>query len=82
MKKYIKPEVFIEKYELNQHVADCAWELTNSTMDTCSAEADPDIIPGLPNLFVSFDNGCVFTTDVYGDFCYQNGSESANVFAS
>ncbi len=82
MKKYVKPEVFIEKFELNQHIADCAWELKNSTQNTCSAQADPNIIPGLDNLFMSFDNGCVFTPEIYGDYCYQNGLPHALVYAS
>ncbi len=83
MKKYVKPELFYEQFELSQHIADCAWELTNSTKETCSALADPDFLPGLPNLFMNSENGCVLIPgENYGDYCYHDGAQGANVFAS
>ena len=33
-KKYEKPKIIYEKFDLSQHIADCAWELTNSTKET------------------------------------------------
>ncbi len=80
MKKYVKPELFHEYFELTQHIADCAWELTNSTMETCSAQADPKLLPGFPNLFMYSANGCMITD--YQDICYHGGTQGANVFAS
>lgn len=82
MKKYVKPELFYERFELTQHIAACAWDLTTSTKDTCSAQADPDFLPGLPNLFMSEANGCVYTPDVYQNYCYHDGAQGVNVFAS
>lgn len=83
MKKYVKPELVYEKFELSQHIADCAWELTNSTKDTCSAEADPDYLPGFPNLFMAEANGCsLIPGTTYQDYCYHDGAQGANVFAS
>lgn len=77
MKKYVKPELFYEKYELTQHIADCAWELTNSTKDTCAAQADPIKLPGFQNLFVSAINDCVNIPTEHGgfyeDYCEFNG---------
>lgn len=85
MKKYVKPELFYEHYELSQHIADCAWELTNSTEDTCSAEADTDYLPMYVNmnLFESDVNGCALIPGTnYDDFCYHDGAQGVNVFAS
>lgn len=82
MKKYVKPELVYERFELTQHIADCAWELTNSTKYTCSAQADPDFLPGLPNLFVAEVNGCQITSDAYQNYCYHDGANGVNVFAS
>ena len=83
MKKYVKPELFYEKYELTQHIADCAWELTNSNKDACAAGADPDYLPGFPNLFVAEGSGCVLIPGQnYEDYCYHDGAQGANVFAS
>lgn len=81
-KMYVKPMIYLEKFELSKHIADCAWELTNSTKDNCAAEADPDYLPGFPNLFVSSENGCAVTSDVYENYCYQDGAQGVNVFAS
>ena len=85
MKKYVKPEVFYEQFELSKHIADCAWELTSATKDTCSAAADPDYLPTLVsnNLFMSSDYGCALIPgDNYSDVCYHDGTAGANVFAS
>ena len=83
MKKYIKPELFYEQYELSQHIADCAWELTNSTKDACSAQADPDYLPGFKNLFMNESSGCeLIPGKNYEDYCYHDGAQGANVFAS
>lgn len=87
MKKYVKPELFYEHYELSQHIADCAWELTNSTEQTCAAVADPDFLPDHPNLFASAAYGCVFIPKKYEggnyeNFCYTGGAAGVNVFAS
>ena len=85
MKKYVKPELFYEHYELSQHIADCAWELTTLKMDckeTGAATADPLKLPGFPNLFVSEVNGCVLLEAYYQDFCYHGGAGGVNVFNS
>lgn len=83
MKKYVKPELFFEKFELNQHVADCAWEMTNlKDKGSCAAMPDEEKIPGLSPLFVGGNSKCVMTEEVFQDFCYQNGTQGVNVFAS
>lgn len=82
MKKYVKPGLFYEKYELSQHIADCAWELISSSKDSCAARADTKFLSDFPNLFVSSANGCTWTSDVYQDYCYQDGAQGVNVFKS
>lgn len=86
MKKYVKPELFFEQFELSQHIADCAWELKNPTKNTCSATADPNLLPGFDgmNLFMDTSNGCVLIpgNNYVGDYCYQDSVGSTNVFAS
>ena len=34
MKNYVKPELFYERYELSQHIADCAWEVNYEKTET------------------------------------------------
>lgn len=84
MKKYVKPELFYEQFELTQHIADCAWELTNATKDSCSAKADPVLLPGVSsNLFMDAVNGCdLIPGKNYQDYCYHDGAQGVNVFAS
>ena len=85
MKKYVKPELFFEQFELSQHIADCAWELLTSTKDTCSASPDLEQLGWLAgnNLFMNEQNGCsLIPGKNYGDYCYQDGAGGFNVFAS
>jgi hypothetical protein len=83
MKKYVKPELFYERYELSQHIADCAWEWSNYTnKSTCIATPDQDKIPlGDVSLFTG-SLGCTLPEEIYEDFCYQNGGPGANTFKS
>lgn len=86
MKKYVKPELFYEEFELTQHIADCAWELTNSTKETCFAVPDTDYLPVTDTLFAGQDRGCTWVAAEFGGpykyYCYQGGGEGANVFNS
>lgn len=81
-KIYVKPSVYMERFEVSQHVADCAWELVNSTKETCSAQSDPDYLPAGLTLFMDGANGCMVTPDTYGDYCYHDGTQGVNIFAS
>lgn len=83
MKKYVKPELFYERYELTQHIADCSWELKNSSDDrTCNAEPDPDDYPGFQILFHAGQDGCDLTSDKWQDYCYHNGADGYRLFQS
>ena len=84
MKKYVKPELFYERYELTQHIADCAWELNSGDKSSCFAQADPDYLPSsYPNLFENSGNGCgLIPGQNYSDFCYHDGVQGVNVFKS
>lgn len=85
MKKYVKPELFYEQFELSQHIADCAWELASADPKNCHAEADPDYpaISFLPNLFMSdTPSSCVLNENTYHDFCYHGSVSAFNTFKS
>lgn len=82
MKKYVKPELFLEQFELSQHIADCAWELKFASGNSCYAEPDSALLPGLPNLFTISTNGCVATEDKLEEFCYTVATAGANTIMS
>lgn len=80
MKKYVKPELFYERYELSQHIADCAWELkdpndgsqTFAAVNSCLAYGDTAL--GLEGILFTEEKGCSETN--YEDYCYQPGAAS------
>lgn len=85
MKKYVKPELFYEHFELSQHIADCAWELTEATdKSNCRAEADSNLLGGgMPALFMEAGKGCVLLSGNYESYCYHTGKDGMpHVFMS
>ena len=74
MKKYVKPELFYERYELSQHIADCQWEMNYANGESCVAKPDQD------PFFLPLDWGNLFTEkprcdiDDWQNYCYQTGS--------
>ena len=85
MKKYVKPELFYERYELSQHIADCAWELKFAS-GACKAYADQEKMLGVNYTLFTSKIGCDAKTDVgedsYQDYCYQNGASQVVVAVS
>lgn len=71
MKKYVKPELFYERFELSQHIADCQWQYIQA-QNSCPAQGDAD--DGLGSYRMFTNNDCNVTPDVFGDFCYTNGA--------
>ena len=93
MKRYIKPELFYERYEVSQHLADCAWEFQLATdpssckatpdPSSCKATPDPAKLPGLPAIFLDAGVGCELT-DVteYENYCYQTSAAGIKLHMS
>ena len=80
MKKYVKPELFYERYELTEQIAACSWDAYNQ-MDETNCAFSGDKSTGLEGLYAFTDSskGCEFVPENY---CYQNGGEGFNSFAS
>lgn len=85
MKKYVKPELFYERYELSQHIADCAWELNSSNKADCQTYRwDTTKSDGV-------DFGTLFNTNLncynnidagFQNYCETNGANGINTFIS
>ncbi len=71
MKKYVKPELFFESYELSQSIAACGWDMNQGDPTTCTAAGDPSF--GNPDILVFTESNCELVLDRY---CYENGAES------
>lgn len=84
MKKYVKPMLTLERFELSQNIANCAWELNLASQDDCVAYADKAIFGDMNGFLFTKARACTYKTDDgYEDYCYQNGGSSPfNVFMS
>lgn len=81
MKKYEKPRAYIERFELSQHIAACAWDMSNlSNVESCSAVSDPEQ-SGLFGV-TAFNNEEVCTDGSIEGYCYTTDSEGWNIFNS
>ena len=73
MKKYVKPELFYEQFEMARHIANCGWEL--HVANACVAKPDVNEWGDYTQLlFASEGQGCTVTN--VQDYCYQNGSDN------
>ncbi len=84
MKAYIKPELFYERYEVSQHIADCAWEFQNQgDPSNCVAVGDSNKLPGMPTLFQAEGRGCQLVDAVdHENYCYQNSADGVKLHTS
>ena len=82
MKKYVKPELFFERYELSQHIADCTWEMNyTGGVDNCTGNA---VDKGYPENYKLFQNPnlCNMNPDAFGDWCNMASTTSKVTFIS
>lgn len=84
MKKYVKPELIFEQYELNQHIADCAWEVQSADTSVCQATLDPKMGGDMfTETLFSDALGCTITSgSAYQAYCETNGSDATNTWKS
>ena len=82
MKKYVKPELFYEHFELSQHIADCAWELQQGSKEACYAIGDTDKQPYGPDVPLFDANHCNMMSGALEEFCYPGGKPMTNTFIS
>lgn len=83
-KKYEKPQVFFEQYELSHSVANCSAALNHSQND---CELDGNEAPNLlllPGETIFSAGKCSYTMEEIGyeDYCYWTGKSVNNIFTS
>lgn len=85
MKKYVKPVLVYENFELSHSIANCSPAM-NHSKDGC--DYDSDELFGLiePGETVFNSGSCTITYDafksVFEDICLQTGTEGFNLFTS
>ena len=81
MKKYVKPELFFESYELSQNIAACGWDMQNATQPSdCKALGDPSL--GNPDILVFTE--AAKCDNILERYCYENSAsnETIKIFMS
>ena len=82
MKKYVRPELFYESFELSQHIAGCS--LTTLKVNGAPQAGEPVVcgaVGTIGEITLNGENGswfleapCTVQTEVY---CYTNGAMAA-----
>lgn len=77
MKKYVKPELFYESFELSQNIAACGWDLNSADIDNCRAYYDATLDGIVSSGYYIFNT--VATCDSVADkeqYCYMPGAST------
>lgn len=69
-KTYEKPQIYMERFELAEHIAGCNLGFNQADAGVCSASGN---IGGedIQNVFIKGNEQCVVNGEI---FCYTNGS--------
>lgn len=73
MKKYVKPDLYFESFQLNQHIAACGYDLNLSDVASCESSGDTHGIYtdfGDIKFFASENGECMREPEI---FCFTNG---------
>lgn len=84
MKKYVKPELFFESFELSQSIAACGIDVKFENEHKCKPELDGDFWPGLGGTQVfSAADSCTSDIGNFDVYCHTSGtSEAGRLFNS
>lgn len=77
MKAYVKPELFVESYELSQHIASCGIDVHYADTASCNPSLDPNFWNGLTETVFSADRSCDMTPESIEVYCYTVGTSEA-----
>ena len=79
MKKYVKPDLYYESFQLDRNIAACGWDMNQNDIYTCVTYGDNQRGNGgyennyssVP-LFADSNDQCISPLEVY---CYTNGTD-------
>ena len=80
MKQYVKPELYLESFELSQHIAGCSLVLQSAEPETCTAQGE---VRGTyyEKLFLQGTQVCTCGVEMDA-YCYTNGTFSITTINS
>lgn len=77
MKKYVKPELYYENFELSQHIAACGIDVKNASSKEACAQLDPDFWGGMSDRVFDSVNSCTIDISTIEVYCYTSGTNEA-----
>lgn len=78
MKKYVKPELYYENFELSQHIAACGIDVKFANETDCQPRLDPNFWYNLNDtVFNSGESRCATSVDAIDVYCYTVGTNEA-----
>ena len=82
MKKYVKPDLYFESFQLTQHIAACAYDMINSNdPDNCYSYGDKhNVYTNYGESMRFFSNENVCTDGKPEIYCYFNGAIQDDMF--
>lgn len=82
MKKYVKPDLFYESFELSQSIATCGWDMSNqSDKNNCTALGD-ESVGNFPVTLFTETPRCEATEDKVENYCYEVSRGAMGIFNS
>lgn len=81
MKKYVKPDVFFESFELSQSIAVCGWDMNATDKNTCTALGD-ESQGNIPVKMFTETPRCDGDESAFEKYCYEPGSGANALFNS
>ena len=80
MKKYVKPELFYEEFELSQQIADCTFDSKGTnTNETCEFTGK-DAFGVVTTIFMAGNTDCLTIAESYCEFA--SADDMYNLFNS
>lgn len=78
MKKYVKPALYFESFELSQNITVCGFDMNKTEAMLCRAYGDPDL--GLDGFILFQTDWCQDPIDgeIGSLICYQNGVDDGD----
>lgn len=77
MKKYVKPELFFESFELSQSIAACGIDVNHDNEYSCNPSTDPDFWKFTVSVFNDQTGNCAEDAEKLEGYCYTYGTNEA-----
>ena len=81
MKKYEKPDLVIERFELSHNIANCSAPLNHGQSEQDCSITNIDGIDLGYSVYTAGEN-CAYGPEIWEDYCKFTGTDDINIFTS